>query len=421
MLETLTKKQEQLMEDKKNEWLKLALESGDELDVEAFKRGVTFLYELSTLKDPIKVYVDSPLSMQYACQLLKNTGIEELAKSVQARIQVWDQVKNQVRDQVGIQVGDQVGNQVKNQVRDQVRDQVKNQVRDQVRDQVENQVRDQVGIQVWDQVWDQVKNQVWDQVGIQVWDQVGIQVGDQVGNQVRDQVGIQVGDYEQTSYNGLFWDAGWMSFYDYFTEIGIVRLELFDTYKEFIQSGVYDTIMFDKFVIGCRRPQQISRNTQFVMHSTTGPAISWRDGFSLHYLNGVYFSEELFKKVTSGTMLFEDILKIEDIDQRTQAMRFGDVKQFLAHTKAEQLDSYIKYRPNGTLINYALYKIKAGDIFRTDAYYMIYDCPSTGHIYMSGVEECKTVAEAMSWKMSDDDYKVTPEQWSEMIPLKDEA
>ena len=333
MLETLTKKQEQLMEDKKNEWLKLALESGDELDVEAFKRGVTFLYELSTLKDPIKVYVDSPLSMQYACQLLKNTGIEELAKSVQARIQVWDQVKNQVRDQVG----------------------------------------------------------------------------------------IQVGDYEQTSYNGLFWDAGWMSFYDYFTEIGIVRLELFDTYKEFIQSGVYDTIMFDKFVIGCRRPQQISRNTQFVMHSTTGPAISWRDGFSLHYLNGVYFSEELFKKVTSGTMLFEDILKIEDIDQRTQAMRFGDVKQFLAHTKAEQLDSYIKYRPNGTLINYALYKIKAGDIFRTDAYYMIYDCPSTGHIYMSGVEECKTVAEAMSWKMSDDDYKVTPEQWSEMIPLKDEA
>src|SRR3989344_5930093 len=250
MLETLTKKQEQLMEDKKNEWLKLALESGDELDVEAFKRGVTFLYELSTLKDPIKVYVDSPLSMQYACQLLKNTGIEELAKSVQARIQVWDQVKNQVRDQVGIQVGDQVGNQVKNQVRDQVRD--------------------------------QVKNQVWDQVGIKVWDQVGIQVGDQVGNQVRDQVGIQVGDYEQTSYNGLFWDAGWMSFYDYFTEIGIVRLELFDTYKEFIQSGVYDTIMFDKFVIGCRRPQQISRNTQFVMHSTTGPAISWRDGFSLH-------------------------------------------------------------------------------------------------------------------------------------------
>ena len=38
-------------------------------------------------------------------------------------------------------------------------------------------------------------------------------------------------------------------------------------------------------------------------------------------------------------MPFEEILKIVDVDQRTQAMRYGDVREFLKHTKSALLDS----------------------------------------------------------------------------------
>lgn len=52
---------------------------------------------------------------------------------------------------------------------------------------------------------------------------------------------------------------------------------------------------------------------------------------------------------------------------------------------------------------------------------MYYTCPSTGLKNFSGVEKCKTVAEAMAWKMSDDTYTVSPKEWKSLTPLVDEA
>lgn len=157
-------------------------------------------------------------------------------------------------------------------------------------------------------------------------------------------------------------------------------------------------------------------------HCETGPAIRWKDSKEeYYYLNAVNFPKEVFKKVTSGTMPFEEILTIEDIDQRTQAMRFGDVLKFIEHTKGKLLDQYIKHTPEGEPINYRLYRIPKGDIFTIDAYYMIYNDPSTQKQYMSGVNPCKTVAEAMSWKLSTDTHTVTPEEWQNLQPLVTES
>lgn len=117
-------------------------------------------------------------------------------------------------------------------------------------------------------------------------------------------------------------------------------------------------------------------------------------------------------------MPFEDILAIKDIDQRTQAMRFGNVWEFIKHAKAEKLDEHTKYRENGAPVRYWLYKFPEGEIFSKPAYYMIYDdlVPGTGKQYMSGVTECKTVAEGMAWKFSDDLTTLTEEQWLALIP-----
>ena len=244
-----------------------------------------------------------------------------------------------------------------------------------------------------------------------------IQVRAQVGDQVRDQVGDQVWEFESFSANGIAWDANWIGFYDYFDSIKIKTTENFKKYRDFLESGIWDTVMYDGAVIGCRRPKAVRRNTLNQLSSDEFPAIEWRDGFKLHYLNGVFFPEKLWTKVVSGKMPFKDILKIKDIDQRTQAMRFGDIDAFMKFTKAKKLDSQIKVNGDG-FITYTLYQIpvEPSRIFTETAYFVVYDCPSTGKKYMSGVEPCKTVAEAMAWK-----FQIKEEEWREMIPLVHES
>ena len=157
-------------------------------------------------------------------------------------------------------------------------------------------------------------------------------------------------------------------------------------------------------------------------HSTQAPAIRWKGGREFYYLHGVNFEKELWKKVVSGKMPFAEILALENIDQRVQAMRFGDVEQFLSHTNAVKLDECCKELPNGKPVLYRLFRIPKGDVFTEDAYYAVYDCPSTFRKYMSGVPNtCKTVSQAMAWKMSCDECVVTPKEWLTMAPLVDES
>ena len=156
-------------------------------------------------------------------------------------------------------------------------------------------------------------------------------------------------------------------------------------------------------------------NEQKMLHSDRSPAVEWKTD-AYFFLNGVKFPKQLWEDVTSHVMPFEKILAIEDIDQRTQAMKYGNVWDFVKHVNGELLDKCAKERRDGTQVKYWLYKIPHGDLFREDAFYVIYDdlVPGSTKQYMSGVEPCKTVAEAMAWKFSDDLYTLAPDEWEKL-------
>jgi hypothetical protein len=52
-------------------------------------------------------------------------------------------------------------------------------------------------------------------------------------------------------------------------------------------------------------------------------AISWRDGFELFYLDGVYLPKEVWQKIISKKMTFKEIMAIEISDQRTVALKYN--------------------------------------------------------------------------------------------------
>ena len=121
-------------------------------------------------------------------------------------------------------------------------------------------------------------------------------------------------------------------------------------------------------------------------HSDEFPALEWSED-KYYYLNGVHFPEELWKKVVSHSMSLKEVMEIVDIDQRTQAMKYVNVEELLSEFKAEILSTFQKIAQNGEEVNYKLVKIPAHEnLFTVDSYHAIYNCPSTGKIYMSGIE-----------------------------------
>ncbi|MDH3324144.1 MAG: hypothetical protein OEL89_00735, partial [Candidatus Peregrinibacteria bacterium] len=335
---------------------------------------------------------------------------EQVWKQVgeQVREQVWNQVGKQVREQVLDQVWKQVGEQVW----DQVRDQVGEQVGEQVWDQVWEQVRDQVGNQVWDQVWDQVGNQVreqvWDQVRDQVGEQVGNQVGDQaweqVGDQVREQVGDQVGEqkklrYHYESYYLSIRDLYWISFYDFFARLNLIDSIKFTKYKELIKSNIFSCILLHGFAFLSRPPLYIHRNEKFRLHSRNSPAIEFKDGFKLYYVDGIHFSESDFNKYFIETPTANEVLEMKNQEQRAVMIKHVGYKNMKQELKLREISNHIDAHGNKN----SLYESRVLLIKLVKAI-----DSSTGKPYYLGVPRSQTdCLEAIAWTfgLTKDEYK----------------
>jgi hypothetical protein len=256
----------------------------------------------------------------------------------------------------------------------------------QVWDQVGDQVWDQVRAQVWDQVWDQVRAQVrdqvvaqvWDQVGDQVWDQVRAQVWDQVWDQVRAQVRDQ--ELEVFSFGNYvsIWDYGWVSFYDFFTQIGVINHDGFNQFKKVIQSGIYDTIQLKGFCIVSELPVAIHRNSRQRLHCEDGPAIRFKDGYSQFYWNGV--SVPSFWIMEKEKITKEVIMKESNAEKR-RCLReiIGATKYFELLGGVVEIDKDTDDQGNEMV----LYRTKIKDeIINKHIQFLSVICPSTKREYI---------------------------------------
>jgi len=349
-IESLTEEQEAKMLEVKNFWLNYINSCKNSINKEAADLSIEWLYKLAGYGKPVIIYVDSPLGCQYATNLLK---------AVFSKI-----------DLSGDQVRSQVESQVWSQVRSQVESQVRSQVESQVRSQVRSQVWSQVGSQVWSQVGSQVRSQVWSQVE----------------SQVRSQVWIEKLIYERFSTYGSITDYGWVSFIDFFQQIGIIDSKLFTQYKQLLQSGIYDMIQLNGFCIVSNLPIKLLRNNSGALHNPTGPAIEFKDGYQLHFINGRFIPAEIFHKSVSLTK--EQFLSETNSDYKGAWYEILGQKKMMDLLGAVEVDTRTITHKNGELETITLFKTQ--EVFEEINYHpfawvkMV--CPSTGTQYLQGVE-----------------------------------
>lgn len=146
----------------------------------------------------------------------------------------------------------------------------------------------------------------------------------------------------------------------------------------------------------------IRRDKEHRIHSDQLPALEWEEGQKVYFLHGVIFSEALWREVVSRKMPFEKILAIKNIEQRTQAMRYADIGEFLRNTHAKLISESARGNK--------LWKTLSTSVFQSEAYFVSYSCPSTGRLYVSGVPEevgkMQDADAAIAWKhwMDKDTY-----------------
>nr|MDD5178340.1 hypothetical protein [Candidatus Nanoarchaeia archaeon] len=215
---------------------------------------------------------------------------------------------------------------------------------------------------------------VWDSVG----DSVGASVGDSVWDSVGDSVGASVGDSVKDSGYGQH-DANWLAFYEFFKDVCGLEQEtknLSGLWKVSKNAGWY--LPHENICWISEKHNKLSRNTRGLLHSDTGIALQYPDGWGIYALNGVKFPKDLWEKVVSKKMSFKEVMAIQDIDQRTQAMNYCPPREFL-NNKGKLLNKSEKGNE--------LWLIPQSEgLFRVDAYFLMYKCPSTGKEYLSGID-----------------------------------
>jgi len=358
MIEKLTKKQIELQSVVRDEWIDIALHQKN-FDKEELEAGVKWLYYASDLKEPKVVFVD---------------GSKDFARKF--RVSVRDSVGASVRDSVGASVWDSV------------RASVWDSVRASVWASVWASVRDSVGASVWASV----RASVRDSVGASVWDSVRDSVWASVGDSVRDSVGASVRDSVRDT--SLCYDSDYSAWMDYWLKSGIYKPtdDKLSKYLGFLKAGAFYTLFFEKVAYVMRRPTIVKQDEQKRLHSTTSPALAFKDGTELYMLHGVQFEKSWWDKIVNDKMSAETVFAIDNLEHRRIAYEFMDKSKMKKLKDFTILDEATDEKGNPMKI----VSFKAKQVNEPLKYYNCI-CPSTGREYYIGTDKntCKEAKVAL--------------------------
>lgn len=139
-------------------------------------------------------------------------------------------------------------------------------------------------------------------------------------------------------------------------------------------------------------------------HSETKPAIRWKGGAELYFLHDISFEKELWESIVKRTITPKELLAITNMEQRMIAMKVYGMESLLDNLNAKQIDKSTRGNE--------LYLIKGLFESNPNAYFLKYSCPSTGRVYVSGIDpqyatENPKADLCMAWKfgLTGDEYE----------------
>jgi hypothetical protein len=399
-----------------DKWTRIGL-SIDPACRQKAEMAINQVYKYAGIKQPRKiVWCGSPLSQGLTRSLILDKKF------------VWASVGDSVRASVWASVGDSVWASVGDSVWASVRASVWDSVGDSVWDSVWASVWASVGDSVWASVrasvWASVRASVWASVGASVWASVRASVWDSVGDSVGDSVWASVGDSVWASVRASVWasvrasvwdsvgdsvwdsgygqhDAGWLGFYDYFKSVLNLKeqTERLQGLAEYSQNAGW-FLPHANICWVSERHNVLRRDERGRIHSETGPAIAYPDGWSIYAWHGIRVPESVIEK--RNEISVTAILKEQNTEVRRVMRNLYGNERFMQDAGAKEIDAAPSHKARLLTIHLPGDPVEIRMVELT--------CPSTGNKYMERVPpDVRSAIEALSWRFNVKPAEYKPE------------
>ena len=198
--------------------------------------------------------------------------------------------------------------------------------------QLDRQLYSQLGSQLDSQLDSQLGSELDSELRSQLRSQLDSELDSELHRQLHRQLYSQLDSHISWNYYiSIFWYS-WAGWYDYGKYIGVeFDEEKLNKFNDIIENVPF-AVFVGNLILVCEKPITLWDNLGRI-HSEVKTAISWADNTGYHYLHGVKFEKDLWQKVITGRMTFSEILKIENSEQRLQAMRYNPHALMLENPK----------------------------------------------------------------------------------------
>ncbi len=397
----LTKKQEFLITQTRDEWLTLSQTQKD-ITIQDVEKGVEQLYALDGRKKPLILILNDPLQCQYLANILSSKKGEKIDSHIGSQIysQIYSQIDSQIRSQIRSQIysqiyshiGSQIYSQIYSQIDSQIHSQIDSQIDSQIYSQIDSQIDLQIRSQIYSQIDSQIDSQIYSQIDSQIHSQIHSQIDSQIDSQIYSQIYSQKLKWQEV-LGGISWRGAYLAEFDYYMKSGLLNIkpelqQKVTDHLEFLKKGIWELIVFENVCIISKCPKT-KRDDVKRLHSTTSKAVEFASGYGFYCLHGVPFEEKLFKKIITRKISSKELLSISNTDQRFVATQFYGFENIL--------DKLSKKLLNTSKYGTKLYSTIMDDI---ELRFITYpDIDNTKKQRISFVDPVlKTADEAMAWK-----------------------
>jgi len=192
-------------------------------------------------------------------------------------------------------------------------------------------------------------------------------------------------------------NSGWCSYYDYFTRIGVLDNEDFNTYSKLIKQGIYYTISLDSHCIVSKPPIEVHVNKEGILNNIDSEAIVFK-GYALHAVNGVIIDSEIFHNIKSNTFTLEEFVRIPNEEVKSACISMieqlrgtegvyiffkANLKEISTYTDIKD-PKYLEGTTGG--MNVGVYSLFRGHINKFEVSYLRCYCPSTDRMFFLGTD-----------------------------------
>jgi hypothetical protein len=122
----------------------------------------------------------------------------------------------------------------------------------------------------------------------------------------------------QFSEYGGFTDIEWVSYFDAFHRLGIVKDLKFALYKQLLKSNSFLFLPLNTCAFVVKPPEVLKLNDTGRLHCVDGPALRFADGYEQYWVRGVFFPADLFRRFFEAKKITgRDILNLSNVEQKS--------------------------------------------------------------------------------------------------------